>query len=140
MRATGRAGSLVLVAGTLDTKGEELRFMRDIIKAQGLQVQLVDLSTSGKPSGADVPPHAVAGFHPRGAAGVFTGDRGSAVSGMTEAFEKWMRTQTNVAGVISAGGSGGTALAAPAMRALPVGVPKVMISTVASGNVEHWPL
>ncbi len=138
MRATGRAGSLVLVAGTLDTKGEELRFMRDIIKAQGLQVQLVDLSTSGKPSGADVPPHAVAGFHPRGAAGVFTGDRGSAVSGMTEAFEKWMRTQTNVAGVISAGGSGGTALAAPAMRALPVGVPKVMISTVASGNVEQY--
>ena len=138
MRASDRTGTTVFVAGTLDTKGEELRFMRDIIKAQGLRVQLVDLSTSGKPSGAEVPPHAVAGFHSRGAAGVFTGDRGTAVAGMTEAFENWMRAQTNVAGVISAGGSGGTALAAPAMRALPVGVPKVIVSTVASGNVEQY--
>ena len=138
MRATGRSGTTVFVAGTLDTKGEELRFMRDLIKAQGLRVQLVDLSTSGKPSGAEIPPHAVAGFHPRGAAGVFTGDRGTAVAGMTEAFENWMRAQTNVGGVISAGGSGGTALAAPAMRTLPVGVPKVIVSTVASGNVEQY--
>ncbi|MCL4151523.1 UNVERIFIED_CONTAM: hypothetical protein GTU68_059361 [Idotea baltica] len=57
---------------------------------------------------------------------------------MTEAFERWMRAQTNVGGVVSAGGSGGTALAAPAMRVLPVGVPKVIVSTVASGNVEQY--
>lgn len=131
-------GTRVLVAGTLDTKGEELRFIRDVLKTQNLNVQMVDLSTSGKPSGADVPPHAVAGFHPRGVSGVFTGDRGSAVAGMAEAFERWMAAQNNIAGVISAGGSGGTALATPAMRTLPVGVPKVMISTVASGRVDQY--
>ncbi len=132
------AGTRVLVAGTLDTKGAELRFMRDQLKAQGLNVQLVDLSTSGKPSGAEVPPHAVAAFHPRGTSGVFTGDRGTSVAGMTEAFARWMAAQENVAGIISAGGSGGTALATPAMRTLPVGIPKVMISTVASGDVEKY--
>lgn len=128
----------VLVAGTLDTKGEELRYIRDLLKAKGLRTHLVDLSTSGKPSGAEVPPHVVAAHHPRGTSGVFTGDRGTAVAGMTLAFERWMGAQEDVAGVISAGGSGGTALATPAMRQLPVGVPKVMISTVASGNVEQY--
>ncbi len=137
VRMRGGANA-VLVAGTLDTKGDELRFVRDIIRAEGLPVNLVDLSTSGKPSGAEVPPHAVAAFHPRGVSGVFTGDRGTAVAGMTIAFERWMRQRSDVAGVIGAGGSGGTALVAPAMRALPVGVPKLIVSTVASGNVEQY--
>ena len=139
MRELSRsAATTVLVAGTLDTKGEELRFMRDLLKTSGLRVQLVDLSTSGKPSGAEVPPHAVAAFHPRGVSGVFTGDRGTAVAGMTLAFERWIGHQSNVAGVLSAGGSGGTALVAPAMRALPIGVPKLIVSTVASGNVGQY--
>lgn len=139
MRELSRsAATTVLVAGTLDTKGEELRFMRDLLKTNGLRVQLVDLSTSGKPSGAEVPPHAVAAFHPRGVSGVFTGDRGTAVAGMTLAFERWIGHQSNVAGVLSAGGSGGTALVAPAMRALPIGVPKLIVSTVASGNVGQY--
>lgn len=139
IRNSSRAGATtVLVAGTLDTKGEELRYMRDLLKAQGVKVQLVDLSTTGKPSGAEIPPHAIAAFHPRGTSGVFTGDRGSAVAGMTVAFERWMKQQTNVAGIISAGGSGGTALVAPAMRVLPVGIPKIIISTVASGNVGQY--
>ncbi|MCB1363468.1 MAG: ABC transporter permease [Rhodobacteraceae bacterium] len=133
-----RGSGVVLVCGTLDTKGAELRFLRDLIKAQGLGVQLVDISTSGKPSGAEVPPHAVAGFHPRGVSGVFTGDRGSAVAAMTLAFERWMTHQHNVAGVIGAGGSGGTALVAPAFRALAVGVPKMIVSTVASGNTGQY--
>ena len=119
-------------------KGAELRFIRDCLKTEGVTAQMVDLSTSGKPSGAEVPPHAVAAFHPRGVSGVFTGDRGSAVAAMTLAFERWMAAQEGVVGIISAGGSGGTALVSPAMRLLPVGVPKVMISTVASGNVEQY--
>jgi uncharacterized protein (UPF0261 family)/ABC-type branched-subunit amino acid transport system ATPase component len=129
---------VVLVAGTLDTKGEELRFVRDIIRAAGLPVRLVDLSTSGAHTGADIPAHQVAAFHPRGAAGVFTGDRGQSVAGMTLAFARWMAQAQGVAGIISAGGSGGTAMVAPAMRALPVGVPKVMVSTVASGEVRQY--
>ena len=134
------AGSdpFVVVAGTLDTKGDELRLIRDILKEAGLRTRLVDLSTSGKPSGADVPPFEVALNHPRGAVGLFTGDRGTSVAAMAQAFETWVKRQTGVAGIISAGGSGGTAMVAPAMRALPIGVPKVLISTVASGNVGAY--
>jgi len=129
---------VVLVAGTLDTKGEELRYMRDLIRAAGVPVRLVDLSTTGGQAGADVPAHQVAAFHPRGAAGVFTGDRGTAVAGMTEAFARWLGRQGGVAGILSAGGSGGTALVAPAMRALPIGIPKLIVSTVASGEVRQY--
>ncbi|SLN64090.1 ABC transporter permease [Roseisalinus antarcticus] len=129
---------ITYVCGTLDTKGQELRHIAEILRGEGLLVRLVDLATSGERSGAEIPPHTVAAHHPRGAAGVFTGDRGSAVAGMTRAFEHWMRAQTDVAGVIAAGGSGGTALVAPAFRVLPVGVPKVIVSTVASGNTEQY--
>ena len=136
--ARSRGTGVVLVCGTLDTKGSELRYIRDIIKGEGVNVRMVDLSTSGKPSGADIPPYVVAGFHPRGAAGVFTGDRGSAVAAMTESFERWIKQQDNIAGAVSAGGTGGTALVAPAFRSLQVGVPKVIVSTVASGNTEQY--
>lgn len=129
---------VILVAGTLDTKGAELRFMRDQIRAAGLPVRLVDLSTTGGHSGADIPAHQIAAFHPRGAAGVFTGDRGAAVAGMTEAFHRWVERQTGIAGILSAGGSGGTALVAPAMRTLPIGVPKLIVSTIASGDVRAY--
>ncbi len=133
----GRNG-IVYVCGTLDTKGVELRFMRDIIRSRGVRVQLVDLSTTGKPSGAEIPPNAVATFHPRGATAVFTGDRGSAVAGMTTAFEQWINSRNDVAGVIAAGGSGGTALVSPGFRRLAVGVPKLIVSTVASGNTAQY--
>ncbi len=136
--STSVGGGVVLVAGTLDTKGDELRFVRDILRAEGVRVRLVDLSTSGKPSGADVPPQQVAGFHPRGSSAVFTGDRGASVAAMTLAFERWTARMQGIAGIIGAGGSGGTALVAPAMRALPVGVPKVLVSTVASGDVRPY--
>ena len=128
----------VIVAGTLDTKGDELRLIYEILKSNGLRTRLVDLSTSGKPSGADVPPIEIALNQPRGSAGLFTGDRGPAVAAMAQAFEAWIKRQTNVAGIIAAGGSGGTAMVAPAMRALPIGIPKVLISTVASGNVRGY--
>lgn len=131
-------GEVVLVAGTLDTKGDELRFMRDRIRAAGLAVRLVDLSTTNTHTGADIPAHQVAAFHPRGAAGVFTGDRGESVAGMTLAFARWIARQQGIAGVLSAGGSGGTAIVAPAMRTLAVGVPKMIVSTVASGEVGKY--
>lgn len=129
---------VVIVAGTLDTKGAELRYMRDIIRSHGLAVRLADLSTSGGHSGAEVPAHQIAAHHPRGAAGVFTGDRGQSVAAMTLAFERWIARQSGIAGIIGAGGSGGTAMLAPAMRRLPVGVPKLIVSTVASGNVRQY--
>ncbi|HEX4765785.1 MAG TPA: ABC transporter permease [Lichenihabitans sp.] len=137
LRPSPVTAETVIVAGTLDTKGPELRFIRDLLKAQGLAVRLADLSTSGTHSGADIPAHQIAAYHPRGPSAVFTGDRGRSVAGMTQAFEAWIRRQ-RVAGIIGAGGSGNTAMVAAAMRALPIGVPKLMISTVAAGDVRAY--
>jgi uncharacterized protein (UPF0261 family)/ABC-type branched-subunit amino acid transport system ATPase component len=128
----------VIVAGTLDTKGAELRFIRDRIAAAGVRVVLVDLSTSGQPSPADVPPHHVAAYYRGGPNAVFTNDRGAAITAMAEAFAFWIRRQEPIGGLIAAGGSGGSSLVAPAMRSLPIGVPKVLISTIASGNVAPY--
>jgi uncharacterized protein (UPF0261 family) len=129
---------VVLVAGTLDTKGEELRFIRDVIAGQGLRTRLVDVSTSGKLSTCDVSAQEIALNHGRGGSSVFGSDRGASVTAMADAFANWLRRQGNVAGIISAGGSGGASLVAPAMRALPVGVPKLIISSVASGDVGPY--
>ena len=138
LRPIHRAAATVIVAGTLDTKGDELRFIRDQIAAAGVRVLLVDLSTSGQPSPADVPPHHIAAYFRGGPNAVFTGERGAAIAAMAEAFEVWIRRHESVGGLISAGGSGGSSLVAPAMRALPIGVPKVLISSVASGNVAAY--
>ncbi|WP_339035098.1 ABC transporter permease [Bradyrhizobium symbiodeficiens] len=129
---------VVLVVGTLDTKGLELRFIRDIIAETGLRTRLVDVSTSGKHSSCDVSAQEIALNHGRGGSAVFGPDRGAAVTAMADAFASWLRRQGNVAGVISAGGSGATSLVAPGMRALPIGVPKLIVSSVASGDVGPY--
>ena len=126
------------VAGTFDTKGRELFFVRNCLEKLGLRTVTVDLATSGKPSPAMINPREVARHHPRGESAVFTGDRGSAVSEMALAFEHFVARRRDLGGLISAGGSGGTALATPAMRRLPIGVPKVMVSSVASGDVRPY--
>lgn len=129
---------VVLVVGTLDTKGQELRYIRDIIAESGLRTRLVDVSTSGRHSSCDVAAQEIALNHGRGGSAVFGTDRGPAVTAMAGAFANWLRRQGNVAGVISAGGSGAASLVAPAMRALPIGVPKLIISSVASGDVGPY--
>ncbi len=126
------------VAGTFDTKGRELNFLRQCLEKLGLRVVTVDLSTSGKPSPASVHPREVARHHPGGEAAVFSGDRGSAVAAMAAAFEHFVRTRRDLGGLISAGGSGGTTLATQGMRALPIGLPKVMVSTMASGDTRPY--
>ncbi|MHC2436028.1 Tm-1-like ATP-binding domain-containing protein [Bradyrhizobium sp. USDA 4451] len=138
--ATSKASGppVVLVVGTLDTKSAELRFIRDIIAGSGLRTRLVDVSTSGKAASCDVTAQEIALNHGRGGAGVFGSDRGASVTAMADAFERWLRRQGNIAGIISAGGSGGASLVAPGMRALPVGVPKLIISSVASGDVGPY--
>ncbi len=126
------------VAGTFDTKGRELFYLRNCLDKLGLRTVTVDLSTSGKPSPAMVHPREVARHHPKGERAVFTGDRGSAVAEMAVAFEQFVVRRRDLGGLISAGGSGNTALATPAMRRLAIGVPKVMVSTVASGDVRPY--
>ena len=126
------------VAGTFDTKGRELTFMRQCLEKLGLRVVTVDLATSGKSSPAHVHPREVARHHPGGEAAVFSGDRGSAVTAMAIAFEAFVATRRDLGGLIGAGGSGGTSLATAGMRALPVGCPKVMVSTMASGDTRPY--
>ena len=126
------------VVGTFDTKGRELLFLRHRLAQLGLRTVTVDLSTSGGPSQANVHPREVARHHPGGERAVFTGERGSAVSAMALAFEHFIAGRRDLGGILSAGGSGATALATPAMRALPVGVPKMMVSTVASGDTRPY--
>jgi uncharacterized protein (UPF0261 family) len=77
-------------------------------------------------------------MHPNGSSAVFSGDRGASVSAMAEAFGRWIERERGIGGVISAGGSGGTSLATAGMRRLPLGIPKIMISTVASGDVGRY--
>jgi len=133
-----RIGRTVLVAGTFDTKGKELRFIADRLKSLGIPVRTVDLSTSGKPVSADIPAMQVASMHARGPSEVMSGDRGRSVTAMAEAFARWIDREPRIGGIISAGGSGGTTLATAGMRALPVGIPKIMVSTVAAGDVAKY--
>lgn len=127
------------VCGTFDTKGAELRYLADLLRTAGQRVRLVDLGTQGDGGDVDVPASVVAASHPAGVGAVLgRDDRGAAVGAMAVAFERWLVGQVDVGGIIGAGGSGNTALVAPAMRALPVGLPKVLVSTVASGNVAPY--
>jgi uncharacterized protein (UPF0261 family)/ABC-type branched-subunit amino acid transport system ATPase component len=131
-------GRAAYIAGTFDTKGRELFYLRTCLERLGVRTVTVDLATSGTPSPAMVHPREVARHHPGGERAVFTGDRGSAVTEMAVAFEEFVTRRRDIGGLISAGGSGGTALATRAMRRLPIGVPKVMVSTVASGDVKPY--
>ncbi|RZI74147.1 MAG: ABC transporter permease [Variovorax sp.] len=126
------------VAGTFDTKGRELFFLRQCLERLGLRVVTVDLSTSGKTSSASVHPREVARHHPQGEAAVFSNDRGDATTAMALAFEAFVATRRDLGGIISAGGSGGTSMATQGMRALPIGCPKVMVSTMASGDTRPY--
>ncbi|MHC2841437.1 ABC-type branched-subunit amino acid transport system ATPase component [Bradyrhizobium diazoefficiens] len=86
--ATAQASGppVVLVVGTLDTKGAELRFIRDIITGSGLRTRLVDVSTSGRHASCDVSAQEIALNHGRGGSAVFGPDRGAAVTAMADAF------------------------------------------------------
>ncbi|WP_342593240.1 Tm-1-like ATP-binding domain-containing protein [Ramlibacter agri] len=126
------------VAGTFDTKGRELMFVKQCLERRGLRVVTVDLSTSGRPSSASIHPREVARHHPQGEPAVFSKDRGTAVTAMAQAFERFVLTRRDLGGLVGAGGSGGTSLVTQGMRALPVGLPKVMVSTMASGDTRGW--
>ena len=137
--------SRVYVVTTYDTKGQEAAYVRDRLISLGVPVTTVDLSTSGEAGGpppagprADVSAQHVATHHPDGPRAVFTGDRGTAVTAMQAAFERYLLQQTDVGAVLGLGGSGNTALITPAMRALPIGLPKLMVSTMASGDVGPY--
>lgn len=133
----------VYAIATMDTKGEELAYVAGRLSDTGATVVTVDVGTRGQPT---CPPNVtreiVAACHPDGPSAVLSRtDRGQAVAAMAVALEAFLRCESaagRVGGVIGLGGTGGTALITPAMRALPVGLPKVMVSTVAGGNVAPY--
>jgi uncharacterized protein (UPF0261 family) len=133
----------VVLLGTLDTKGVEYAFLRDRLRERGAEVLVVDAGIH-EPVGLepDVSRHEVARA---GGADVDElaagGDRGAAVTAMAAGAEQVvlrLHAEGKLAGILALGGSGGSSIATRAMRALPVGVPKLMVSTVASGDTRAY--
>jgi uncharacterized protein (UPF0261 family) len=128
----------LLLVGTADTKGEELAYLAGIL-GTGCPVEIVDVGTRAATIAVDVPAMEVAAHHPGGLGAVLGGDdRGHAVSAMGDALARYLATRTEVAGVLGIGGGGGTSIVTAGMRALPYGLPKVMVSTMASGDTAPY--
>ena len=133
----------VVLVGTLDTKGDEYAYLRDRLALHGVSTLLVDVGTLEPPrTEPDIDRREVAA-----ATGVDVDelararDRGRAVSAMADAAASLVRRlyeEGRCDGVLAAGGSGNTAIATSAMRALPVGVPKLMVSTMAAGDTRDY--
>jgi uncharacterized protein (UPF0261 family) len=133
----------VVLVGTLDTKGGEYAYLRDRLQLHGIQTLLVDVGTLE-------PPHTEPDIDRREVAAetgvdldelVSARDRGRAVSAMADAAAALVRRlhdEGRCDGVLAAGGSGNTAIATSAMRVLPVGVPKLMVSTMAAGDTRDY--
>ena len=133
----------IALIGTFDTKGEEFSFLRDQIEEAGLRTILIDVGVLGSPAfKVDISQAEVAAAANEDLSSLkANGDRGRSVTAMalgaTVVLRRLFEQQT-IHGVASLGGSAGTAIATAAMRALPFGFPKLMVSTVASGNTSPY--
>jgi uncharacterized protein (UPF0261 family) len=125
----------IYVVGTADTKGEELAFLRSRIGALGGDPLLVDVGTRAPQVAVDVTANEIVAGAP-GILGV--DDRGTAMAGMADAFARFITGRTDIAAVIGIGGGGGTAVVTAGMRGLHIGLPKLMVTTLASGDVAPY--
>ncbi len=129
----------VYVVGTADTKGEELAYVAERVAAAGGAPLLVDVGIRTPQRPTDVGAREVASHHPAGADAVLgLDDRGGAVAAMGEAFTRFVATRDDIAAILGIGGGGGTSIVTAGMRVLPVGLPKLMVSTLASGDVSPY--
>ncbi|TPI50879.1 MULTISPECIES: Tm-1-like ATP-binding domain-containing protein [unclassified Mesorhizobium] len=129
----------IYVVGTADTKGEELAFLADAIAATGAAVCRVDVGTRAASVPVDIAAGDVAGHHPGGRDAVLAGDdRGIAVAAMGIAFARFAQSRNDIAAMIGIGGGGGTSIITAGMRVLPLGLPKIMVSTLASGDTAPY--
>ncbi len=132
----------VAVLGTFDTKGKELKFIKECIEEHGLKTLCINTGVFEPVVEPDISSAEVAAAV--GAdinAIVERRDRATATEVLAKGTEKLipqLYAEGKFDGIISIGGSGGTSLATPAMRQLPLGVPKVMVSTMASGDVSPY--
>ncbi len=133
----------ILLIGTLDTKSTEYNYVRTLITERGHQTLLLNAGITGEPT---ITPHINANEVAQAGGSTLTdlreqADRGTAIEVMAHGAAQ-LTTQLlmdgKIDGVLALGGSGGTAIATPAMRQLPVGFPKVMVSTIASGDVQPY--
>lgn len=133
----------ILLIGTFDTKGAEYAYVRDLIVSRGHQVLTLNAGVTGEPT---LTPDISAAQVAEAGGGDLAqlrqqADRGAALEVMTRGASNMaarLHAQGKFDGVLGLGGSGGTAIATAAMRELPVGLPKVMVSTVASGDVQPY--
>jgi uncharacterized protein (UPF0261 family) len=133
----------IAVLGTLDSKGEEHAFVAGLIAARGHKPLLIDVGTGGPPAVApDITREQVAASIGLDLAALMAKkDRGACVVAMTHAAPALvakLASDGRIQGIVSLGGGGGTAIGTAAMRALPLGFPKLMVSTLAAGNVAPY--
>ena len=133
----------VVLLGTLDTKGLEYAFLRDRVREHDVDVLLLDAGILGEPlTTPDISRDEIAEAGGVEVAGlVAEGDRGAAITAMARGAAEVVRRlhgEGRLDGILGLGGSGNSTLIAEAMRALPVGVPKLLVSTVASGDTRPY--
>ena len=133
----------IAILGTMDTKGEEHAFVAGLIRRRGHKTLVVDVGTLGEPTlKPDVTRQEVVAAAGADLAGLIKRhDRGEAVEVMSRGAPTILSrlvAEQKIDGVISLGGGGGTAIGTAAMRALPIGFPKLMVSTLASGNTAQY--
>lgn len=132
----------IAIAGTFDTKGKEFLYVKQLVEELGLKTLMIHTGVFKPAFSVDITNVEVAS-----SAGydieeiVKRKDRALATEALSKGMEKLipeLYTKGKFDGILSFGGSGGTSLVTPAMRALPIGVPKIMVSTMASGNVAQY--
>ncbi len=133
----------IALLGTMDTKGDEHGFVAEQIRKRGHQTLVIDVGTVGEPQiRPDITRDEVAKLANIDLAAIVAKhDRGEAVAAMSiaaPAILVKLQAEGRIDGVISLGGGGGTAIATAGMRALPLGFPKLMVSTLASGNTAQY--
>lgn len=133
----------IAVLGTLDTKGEEHAFLVDKIRSLGHETVLIDVGTGSNPTVTpDITRDEVAATGEVNLEPLLNRqDRGECVLAMSQAAPKLiakLASDGKIDGIISLGGGGGTAIATAAMRALPIGFPKVMVSTLVTGDTSAY--
>ncbi len=132
----------VAIIGTLDTKGSEFAFLKAEVERCGCKALVFDVAVRGEPAfPPDVSAEEICSAAGVSFAEIRRADRGTALDAMARALPLAVKrawAQGRFQGIVSMGGGGGTALGTGAMRALPIGVPKVMVSTVASGDTSPY--
>ncbi|MGH2615109.1 MAG: Tm-1-like ATP-binding domain-containing protein, partial [Thermomicrobiales bacterium] len=133
----------VVLAGTLDTKGIEYAFVRDRLRERGVVVILIDAGVLGAPlAEPDITRDEVAAAGGVALADLIAAaDRGQAIAAMANglgAVVRQLHADDKLDAMLGLGGSGGSSLIAAAMRELPIGVPKLLVSTVAAGDTRPY--